>query len=196
MDKAHIIAHTKMYMDLLVQGIDPISKQRITEDSVVLQERMKKCFAFVSEVFGEMLENNGFVALTEQDARRCRVVVSKAEFSLSEQQIHEISVSTKPISPNEFLRRINKVVDEQSMEKLSARSVNAWLVSQGYLVESKFPVTINRTARRPSDKAAGIGIREEETVDPQTGETKRQMMLSLQAQAYLLEHLEEIARCK
>ncbi len=196
MDKAHIIAHTKLYMDLLVQGIDPISKQRIAEDSVVLQERMKKCFAFVSEVFGEMLENNGFVALTEQDAQRCRVVVDKEAFSLSEEQIHEIAVSTKPISANEFLRRVNKVVDQRSMEKLSAKSVNAWLVSQGYVVESKFPVTINRTARRPSDKAAGIGIREEEIVDPETGETKRQMMLSLQAQAYLLEHLEEIARCK
>ena len=196
MDKAHIIAHTKMYMDLLVQGIDPISKQKITEDSVVLQERMKKCFAFVSEVFGEMLENNGFVALTEQDAERCRMVVSKAEFSLSEEQIHQISVSTKPISANEFLKRINQVVDQRYMEKLSAKSVNAWLVSQGYMTKSKFPVTINRTAHRPSDTAAGIGIREEEIIDPQTGETKRQMMFSLQAQAYLLEHLDEIARCK
>ena len=196
MDKAHIIAHTKMYMDLLVQGIDPISKKKIEDDSVVLQERMKKCFAFVSEVFGEMLENNGFVALTEQDAQRCRVVVDKEAFSLNEQQIREIFVSTKPISENEFLRRVNKVVDQRYMEKLSAKSVNAWLLSQGYVVESKFPVTINRTARRPSDKAAHIGIREEEIVDPATGETKRQMMLSLQAQAYLLEHLEEIARCK
>lgn len=196
MDKARIIAHTKLYMDLLAQGIDPISKQRITDDSVVLQERMKKCFAFVSEVFGEMLENNGFVALTEQDAQRCRVVISKAEFSLSEEQIHEISVSTKPISPNEFLRRVNKVVDQQYMEKLSAKSVNAWLLSQGYIVESKFPATINRTVRKPSDTAAQIGIREEETVDPTTGEAKRQMVFSLQAQAYLLEHLEEITRCK
>lgn len=196
MDKAHIIAHTKLYMDLLVQGVDPIGKEKITDDSVVLQERMKKCFAFVSELLDELMNNNGFVALTQEDAERCRVVVSKKAFSLDEEQIHRISVSAKPVSSNDFLKSINKAVDSRYMEKLSSKAVNAWLLSQGYVVESKEPATINRTIRRPSDKAEEIGIQEQEIVDAKTGEVKRQMMLDLQAQAYLLDHLEEIARCK
>ena len=157
---------------------------------------MKKCFAFVSELLGELMNNNGFVALTQEDAERCRVVVSKKDFSLDEEQIHRISVSTKPVSSKDFLKSINKVVDSRYMDKLSSKSVNAWLLSQGYVVESKEPATINRTIRRPSDKAAEIGIQEQEIVDEKTGEVRRQIMLSLQAQAYLLDHLEDIARCK
>lgn len=194
MDKSQIIAHTKMYMDLLVDGIDPISKERITDDSVVLQERMKKCFAFVSEILGEIIDNNGFVALSENDKERCKVVVTKEAFSLNEEQIHRIKVSTTPVTQSEFLKRVNKVVDSRQMEKLSVRSINAWLVSNGYVVESKEPTTINRTVRRASEKSEQIGLQECETVDSKTGEIKRQLMFSLQTQAYLLDHLDEIVQ--
>ena len=50
-NKSQIIAHTKDYMDMLTQGIDPISRRKIEDDSVVLQPRMQKCFEFISEVF-------------------------------------------------------------------------------------------------------------------------------------------------
>lgn len=196
MDRAQIIAHTKMYMDLLVQGIDPISKEKITGDSVVNQERMRKCFAFVSEILGELMDNNGFVAMTESDRERYKVVVSKAAFSLSEDQLHRIKVSSSPVSQNDFLKRVNRVVDANRMEKLSAKSMNAWLVAKGYVVESKEQAVINRTVRRPSEKSGQIGLCEHEVIDPKTGEIKTQIMFSLQAQAYLLEHIEEIARLK
>ena len=48
MDKARIIAHTKMYMDLLAQGIDPISREKITEDSVLLQEGETTDYQWIS----------------------------------------------------------------------------------------------------------------------------------------------------
>ena len=61
---------------------------------------------------------------------------------------------------------------------------------------SKEPTTINRTIRRPSNRSSEIGIQEQESVDPKTGELKKQMVFTLQAQAYLLAHLEDIAACQ
>ena len=72
----------------------------------------------------------------------------------------------------------------------------AWLLSQGFFTESKEPTTINRTIRRPSNRSSEIGIQEQEFVDPKTGELKKQMVLTLQAQAYLLAHLDDIAACQ
>ena len=196
MRKAQLIVHTKNYMDMLAQGIDPISKEKIEMDSVVLQPRMQKCFAFVAEVFDELIKNNGFIALAPEDANRYQVIEKKSPFSLSEEQIHRISVSSKPITPNTFLNHINRVIDGKRMEKLSSKSINAWLLAQGFITESKEPTTINRTIRRPSNRSTEIGIEEQELVDPKTGELKKQMVFTLQAQAYLLAHLDDIAACQ
>lgn len=193
MDKVQVLNHTKHYMDMLAQGMDPISNARIEADSVVLQPRMQRCFAFVAELLDELIRNHGFVALSSDEATRYEVIEKKAAFSLSEEQMHRICVSAKPITPNTFLNNINRVVDRQQMEKLSIKSIHAWLLAQGFITESKEPAVINRTIRRPTDRSSEIGIREEEITDARTGEIKKRMVLTLQAQAYLLDHLDEIA---
>ena len=129
--KTQLIEHTKNYMDMLAQGVDPISKMKIEMDSVVLQPRMQKCFAFVAEIFDELIKNNGFIALDPEDANRYEVVEKKSSFSL-----------------------------------------------------------------RPSNRSSEIGLQEQESVDPKTGELKKQMVFTLQAQAYLLAHLDDIAACQ
>ena len=72
--KTQLIEHTKNYMDMLAQGVDPISKMKIEMDSVVLQPRMQKCFAFVAEIFDELIKNNGFIALDPEDTNRYEVL--------------------------------------------------------------------------------------------------------------------------
>ena len=52
---------------------------------------------------------------------------------------------------------------------------------------------INRTIRRPTDNSSEIGIQEQEIIGAKMGEIKKRMVLTLQAQAYLLDHLDEIA---
>lgn len=194
MDKAQIIAHSKTYMELLSQGVDPISKQSIADDSVLAQPRLKKCFAFVSEILAELLENNGFVALTPDAAEKYTIVEKKAAFSLSDEQIRNIYVSSKPVTVNMLLKCINRVVDVKRMDKLSVTSVNSWLVSNGYLIETKERAFINKTVRRPSDKSIEIGLMEQEVVDAATGEVKYQMVFTQQAQRYILNHLDEIVK--
>ena len=78
------------------------------------------------------------------------------------------------------------------MEKLSIKSVNAWLQKRGYILQGKTQAVINKTVWMPSAEARQLGIDEIDVPDPKTGEIKHQLMYSTQAQEFLLAHLEEI----
>lgn len=193
MNKAQIIAHAKDYLEMLAQGIDPISKNPAADDSVVSQPRMQKCFAMVADVLGELLANNGFVALDEGSASRYQLVHTKEAFSLSREQMRNIHVYQSPVSASILLKSINSVVDTNRMEKLSSKHINAWLLKNGYITETKEPATINRTVRYPTEKSTAIGIFNSEYIDPKTGEVKHRIIFSEQAQNILLANLPEIA---
>ena len=84
------------------------------------------------------------------------------------------------------------MVDGEAMQKMSIKQINAWLLKNEYIAETKQPAVINRTVMKPMPKAAGIGIEEAETTDPKTGEIKKRLMLTRQAQQFLLDNLDAI----
>ena len=206
MNKRQIIQHAKNYLDLLAAGVDPISRESAAGDSVVSQPQMQKCFQFVSDILREVLENDGLVLLDmEEQAQKpasvpvtvngnsYELVRKKAAFSISPEQRCAVFVSRQPITPNTFLKNVNRVVNPEAMEKLSIKSVNAWLQKNAYLIEGKTQTVVNRTVWKPTRFAEEIGISEMDVPDAKTGEIKRQLMFSAQAQEFLLNHLEEIA---
>lgn len=207
MNKRQVIQHAQNYLDMLAAGTDPITQETIGEDSVVSKPQLKKCFQFVSAILREVLENNGLVLLDmEETARQASLAVpvtvnggsyelvrKKAGFSLTPEQKRDVLISHLPITPNEFLKNVNRLVNPSTMEKLSSRSINAWLQKNAYIAQGKTQVVMNKTVWRPTRFAEKIGIAEFDVSDPKTGEIKRQLMFSPQAQEYLLNHLEEIA---
>lgn len=206
MNKRQVIQHAKNYLDMLAAGTDPISKESIGGDSVASRPQMQKCFQFVSDILREVLENNGLVLLDAEDAspqtpasvpvtvngNSYELVRKKAAFSITTEQRREVLISRLPITPNEFLKNVNRMVNPSAMEKLSITSVNAWLRKGGYIAEGKTQTVINKTVWKPTHFAEEIGISEMDVSDAKTGEIKRQLMFSARAQEYLLEHLEEI----
>ena len=196
MNKAQLIAHTKDYMDMLSKGVDPLTGEAIENDSALNQPRLQKCFAYVSGLLDELLRGNGFVALYPEDEGRYEVVAKKAPFALSKEAMQALPVINEPVTPNAFLKIINRQVDEKRMEKLSSTSVNAWLLARGFVTESKEPATIRKTVRRPSPAAANIGIYEREIIDEFTGESRMVMLFSPEAQRYMLAHISEISTTK
>ena len=208
MNKRQVIQHAKNYLEMLTEGTDPITREVIGEDSVVSNPQIKKCFQFVSAILGEVLENNGLVLLdmdeinaANQDTAVVPVTINgngyelvrkKVGFTITPEQKREIFISQVPLTPTRFLNNVNRKIDSQRMEKLSLKSVNAWLQKSGYIAQGKTQMVINKTVWMPTQQAQQIGIAEFGTIDPQTGEIKRQLMFSAQAQAFLLDHLEEI----
>ena len=207
MNKRQVIQHAKDYLDLLAAGVDPISKEAVGGDTVASRPQIKKCFQFVSDILREVLENNGLVFLeTGNDAPKTPASVAvtvngnsfalvrkKAAFSISAEQRRAVFINRLPISPNEFLKNVNRTVNPDAMEKLSIKSVNAWLRKGGYIAEGKTQTVVNRTVWKPTRFAEEIGISEMDVPDGKTGEIKQQIMLSAQAQKFLLDHIDEIA---
>lgn len=207
MNKFQVIEHAKNYLDMLAAGTDPISKELIPDDSVASRPQLKKCFQFVSAVLQEVLQNNGLVLLDADGANarapasvpvtvnggNYELVRKKAAFSMTREQKNEVLISRLPITPHEFLKNVNRTVNAADMEKLSIKSVNAWLKSNGYIAEGKTPAVINKTVWKPTQLAQQIGFTEIDVPDANTGEMKRQLMYSPQAQQFLLAHMEEIA---
>ena len=207
MDKFQLIGHAKNYLDMLAAGKDPISGEPIPDDSAVSRPQLKKCFLFVSSVLQEVLQNNGLV-LPDADGANAQAPASvpvtvngsdydlvrkKAAFRMTPEQKSEVRISRLPITPGEFLKNVNRTINAADMEKLSVRSVNAWLKSNGYISEEKMPAVISRTVWKPTPSARQIGFTETEVPDAKTGEMKRQLMFASGAQQFLLAHMEEIA---
>lgn len=192
MYRRRVVERAREYMELLSQGVDPVSRREVGSVSVVSQPQLQKCFAFVSELLGDLLENGGCVELPSADGTRYELVRRKSAFSLTEQQRQRVYISPEPVTPNAFVRNLNRPIDAAVMEKLSVKSVNGWLLRNGFVTEDKAPAVINRTVWRPTSKAEEIGIEEVESVDPQTGEVKRQLVFTDAAQLYLLNRVEQM----
>ena len=194
MNRRKVIEHAKDYMDLLAQGVDPISQRAVGPESVVAEPRLQKCFAFVSEILEELLTTGGYVALPDAgpDAPQYELVRKKTAFRLTPAQRQRVYIPQTPVTPNAFVNQVNRVIDSAAMEKLSVRSINAWLLKNGYVSETKQPAVINRTVMKPMEKAAGIGIETAEVADPNTGEIKSRLVLNPRAQRFLLDNLDGI----
>ena len=101
-------------------------------------------------------------------------------------------IAKGPVTPNTFVNQINREMDSAAMEKLSIKSINAWLLKNEYIAQTKQPTVITKTVMKPMLKAAKIGIEEAETTDPKTGEIKYRIMLTPKAQQFLLDNLDRI----
>lgn len=191
MNKRQIIQHARNYMDLLSRGEDPIHPGEADRTGALDEPRLRRCFAFVSGILEEILTNDGLVDLGE-GASQYTYVRKKAAFHMEAEQKRRVYISKQPVTPNVFVLNINRTVDTGSMEKLSIRQINAWLTANHYVTEEKQLATMQKTVYRPTEKAMALGMREMEVTDPNTGEIKTRLMLSGDAQAYLLDNLESI----
>ncbi|MBE6648121.1 MAG: hypothetical protein E7614_01215 [Ruminococcaceae bacterium] len=55
MKEIDIIKHAKSYMDMLSKGINPITKKEYSETSDLNNERLIKCFEFVSVILERVI---------------------------------------------------------------------------------------------------------------------------------------------
>ncbi len=192
MDKLKVIQHAKTYMDKLSKGIDPISG--MDSASLLQQEQLRKCFAFVSDILGEVIDNNGLVNLPEVTGHNYQIVKKKAAFALNPQQKAKVRITNELINPSSFIKNINAVVDDSSMERLSLKTVNQWLLDKGYINETKAMTFVNRTVKISTPYSESVGIFEQVVVDKTTGETKKELRYSRQAQQFILDNLDEIIK--
>ena len=193
MEKIELIERAKMYLKLLSDGVHPVSGDLIPGDSAFMDEKVKRCFLFISQILDEYVELSEKVERLEADKEKATVVIAKKqEFSITQEQCDSIKLSKEPLTVLAFMKNVNSVIDSDNMEKLSSTRINKWLSEKGLITTEKVQTVVNKTVYKPSDFATRIGIVEEEFVDKKSGEVKAQIKLSESAQLFIIENLEQI----
>ena len=193
MEKIELVERAKMYLKLLGDGVHPVTGDVIPGDSAFVDEKVKRCFSFISQILDEYIELSEKVEKLESEKEKTSVVIlKKQDFAITQEQCDNIRLSKEPITVLSFMKNINSVIDSDSMEKLTSTRINKWLSKRGLVTTEKVRTMVSKTVYKPSDFAVKIGIVEEEVVDKKSGEVKAQIKLGESAQLFIIENIEEI----
>lgn len=180
MTELETVLRAKMYMDKLSQGIDPITDQRLPGDTALNNERLSRCFAYVSGILGQVARNGGVVGQK----------VRTLEFSLTPQQRETVQLSTYPVRITEFIDTLYMAANNPDMKRLSVRRLNDWLEKKGFMKAEPGPDGKNR--RVPTDSGTRLGMTTQMRQSPD-GEYLA-VYYSYDAQRYMLQSLDEIIK--
>ena len=181
MNRVQQIQKAKSYIDMLSHDIDPTTGE-VVEESILQKRQIKDTFAFISSLLEELISNGGEVIYWEKPVAFQPDLINK----------ELVSISDKPISVISLVARINKQVNKQTMQNLGYSKINNWLVQNGYLAIEKVAVVKQETKYSVTEKAQTIGIVSGNKVNDKTGEISNCILLSSQAQEYVIENLEKI----
>lgn len=148
MKEIDIMKRAKMYIDKLSEGINPLDGTRTNPDDIVNNERISRCFNYVSTVLENVINNGGNVVKN--------FYISRNPFSISDEQLANFEYSDIPISLTEIVNRINNLIDPESISDLKATSVSEYLVEIGILkvVER----SDGKKNKEPTEFGSKIGI--------------------------------------
>ena len=178
MTELETMQRAKMYLDKLAQGIDPITNQEVPEDSVLNNVRLARCFFYVSDVLGKLIDKGGIIG------RKPKLQT----FTISPDQLAQVRVSQEPVRITQLVDRIGAVVENPQMKKLSTTTITNWLLEKGFL--EKQMGTDGKSRRVPTQNGLMLGL-STETRQGQYGEYQA-VFYSAAAQQFVLDNLPDI----
>ena len=75
MTELETLQRAKMYIDKLANGIDPIADKEMSNDTVLNNVRLARCFFYVSQVLEKVIQNGGEVSVKTVTKRNCLVLL-------------------------------------------------------------------------------------------------------------------------
>lgn len=175
------IAYAKMFIDKLANGINPINDLPVSEDDIVNNVRLTRCFFYVSDILRQVIENGGTTKAPKPKSK-------KLAFYISSEQLSQYEYSETPISASEIIMRINKLIDTEQMNKLTYKQVANWLVSIDVLAERSN--NNGRVSKLPTVNGEQLGITMESR-QGMNGEYKV-VVYNKEAQSFILNNMPAI----
>ncbi len=173
-----IMKRAKMYLDRLSEGINPLDGTRVNSDDIVNNERISRCFNYISTVLEDVINNGGTVVKN--------FYISRTPFSVSYQQLENFEYSDTPISLSEIVKRINNLIDSENMVELKATAISEYLVEIGIL--KVVELSDGKKYKAPTEFGYKIGI----TVENRTslsGHSYDVNLYSKNAQQFIIDNL-------
>ncbi len=175
-----IMMHAKDYLDKLANGINPLTDEALPETDIVNQVRISRCLFFVSDVLRQVIEKGGLKKTPK---------AVKVPFELSAEQLARFQLFEQPIFISAITERINSLIENEDMRRLSHRSITTFLEREGFLVQ--YRDSQGKTKREPTDRGIGLGISTEERTSLR-GDYKV-VLYDKKAQRFILDHMDQIA---
>lgn len=147
MTELETLQRAQMYMEKLANGINPIDGSIVPEGDVVNNVRLSRCFFYVADVLRQVVDNGGV---------NPRPLPKKQTFELSVEKREKFAFSGEPLTVSEIVKRINDLVSDESMTKLTTTVVTEWLVEINALT-----IEMNaegKNVKNPSAQGASLGI--------------------------------------
>ena len=147
MTDLEIMQRAKMYLDKLANGINPLDDTTLSDGDIVNNVRISRCLFYVSNVLRQVIENGGTAPKKH---------TPKIDFEISFEDIQKFPFSDFPITVSVIAKRINEIVDNENMKRLTYKNITDWLISTDMLrVETK---PDGKTTKVPTAAGNQIGI--------------------------------------
>ena len=174
------IAYAKSFIDKLANGINPLDDTPIPDDDIANNIRLSRCFFYVSDILRQVYENGGVTKPKR---------TPKIPFAVTLEQLEKFEYSAEPIAVSEIAKRIYAMADNETMEKVSYRQINQWLLNIGMLYLHDFGG--KKPVKRPTEEGNQIGI----TVETRMGRygEYQVVLYNEDAQRFILDNLEAVA---
>ena len=143
------IAYAKSFIDKLANGINPLDDTPIPDGDIVNNVRLSRCFFYVSGILQKEIERE---SKKENREKKSQLV----DFSITYEELQNFEYSSKPISATVLAKKINQLVERETMRKLSYRQITGWLLNIGML-EYK-DIGNEKLKRHPTQQGEEIGI--------------------------------------
>lgn len=166
---------------MLSCSMDPTTQEFVTNE-ILQKKEIIDTLQYISSLLEEVIANNGEIIQVKKPMG----------FQISKLDKQAIVLSDTPIQLSALMSRINKQVDTEKMRKLGSGKISKWLIEQGYLVKEKVSIIKFTSKLTVTDNSEDIGIILNDTVDEKTGEIKSRVLLTRQAQEYIVNNLENI----
>ena len=125
-----IMIHAKTYLDKLANGVNPLTDEALPDTDIVNQVRISRCLFFVSDVLRQVIEKGGLKKTPKS---------SQIPFELSEEQIARFQLFEQPIFVSAITERINSLIENENMRKLSHRSITTFWNRKAFLSSIVIP---------------------------------------------------------
>lgn len=150
MTELEMINRAKTYIDKLANGVNPLTDEPVSENDIVNNVRISRCFFYISDLLRRFAEG-GFPEAAKKG--------KKQPFIITEEQRKRFEFSETPISVSEIARRFNAAVNTEGAVQMRYSGIIFWLIESGLLSVDRRED--GREVKLPTAAGMELGISQE-----------------------------------
>lgn len=179
MTELEMINRAKTYIDKLANGVNPLTDEPVSENDIVNNVRISRCFFYISDLLRRFAEG-GFPEAAKKG--------KKQPFIITEEQRKRFEFSETPISVSEIARRFNAAVNTEGAVQMRYSGITFWLIESGLLsVDRREDV---REVKLPTAAGMELGISQEVRSGANASYTV--VVYNENAQRYIVDNIDAI----